>query len=224
MTNSKETRQRKAITFLELARRTSGDHAFASAIKKVDAGLLEYTCAVMEDSFQQFFLAEEAGDERRAELVKDVLFDAASVAMHHIDQTGVTAAVGGLAQHLRDFSFRENAACLAVDHVYLTTKLGIPDRKVQRLWVWVDEHRGDAVRMLSRPGFSLEKTVARARRRPLYYEGLESWQRMSPGGWLRLAGYALGCFNVGAAVGTLGLGTPVAVASVATGAIAVVAG
>ena len=76
---------------------------------------------------------------------------------------------------------------------------------------------------MSEPGFCLESLIEAAKQ-GFSAPGSEEWMHLSPGVWTRLAGFGLGCFNVGAAVGTIGLATPFAVASVATGAVAVTAG
>jgi hypothetical protein len=124
--------------------------------------------------------------------------------------------------HFTDFSFEENVSNFVYDHAYLTLNLGIPDEKVRMFWPFVDKYRSETIRSMSEKGFRFEPLVDVAVK--LFdAPGGEEWQHLSPGFWTKLAGGGLIVANIGLAVGTAAVGTPVACASCVAGVAGILA-
>jgi hypothetical protein len=212
----------RALSPRDLVEIVGRDQDVSTAISRADPELVRCYSLLLEELFPQVFRAERSANRPRLRLLTDLYFTAAHGASAHLDETGITAAVGGLIHHLRRFSFETNAANLGFDHLYLTSRLGIPEDKVQHFWPYLDRRKERAIAVIGEKGFRLASTV-KAARETFEAEGGEEWQRLSPGFWTRMAGYALGCANVGAALGSAGIATGLALASVAVGAVAVAA-
>ena len=211
------------MTLHELHNKVSKNKDLTTALGRVDPAVIDYYTHVLKLTFPHVFKAEHEPDPNRFQLLKAIYFRTAAAAMNYLDVTGVTAAIGKSVADLKNFSYRKNIPNLAFDHDFLVRHLGVPESKVLKFWEAVDIRKTVAIRLMQQPGFKLESLVAGAEQ-TFDSTGGPDWEHLSPGFWTRMAGFALGCANVGLAVGSVGIGTPVAVASVAAGAAAVAAG
>jgi hypothetical protein len=219
-TSSKKS---SGVDIVEVGRRIGKDAELLKGLKQVDLALLKDSTAAFEQAFRRLWAFEHANDAVSAKACKDLCFAATTVALRHIDSTGVSRAVGRLSSHFSDFSYERNLAAMAFDHMYLVQTLGVPEAKALQFWRHVDAHRARVIKTMSRDGFAFEPLVARAVR-GFESEG-EPWQHMSPGLWTKLGGGALAAVNIAGAVGAItGVGAVVAIASGLAGVAAILAG
>jgi hypothetical protein len=184
-----------AMTLKNLTVICSKDKDLARALQRIDLATLRHCAEVMRTTWPEILRAERKKKIAEYESLKDIYFLAGQSAARQIDEAGVTKAVGALVHHLNGFSYAANVHNLALEHVILVDSLGIPPSKVAHVWKFADAHKADAIKKMSKAGFTLEPLVKSARR-SCDSPGGEAWQHSSPIKWLHVAGVYVTVSNV----------------------------
>ena len=210
-----------ATTLADLNAICGKDKDLAAALRRLDLATLRHCSEVMRTTWPQILRAEREKKTAEYQSLKDIFFVAGQSAARQIDEAGVTKAVGALAHHLNGFSFAANVHNLALEHVILVDSMGIPPSKVAHLWGFADAHKADAIKKMSKTGFTLEPLVKSAKA-TCDSPGGEAWQHSSPIKWSHVAGVYFISTNAAFAAGSAGVALPYAVASTVLGVEALV--
>jgi hypothetical protein len=189
--------------------------ALERAMKNASREVLEGGLHAFTVCFRELTRIDHSGRHAEAAQLEAACFEIGAVMLRHVDECGITAALGRAVGLVRDFSFVQNRSSMFYDHMVLVQQMAVPTAKVESFWRMVDERRAQTVDMMAAPDFRFEALLHRKRKTA---EQVPEWAHlMRP--WVLLGGIALGAANIAGAVGTLGIGTPLCAASgVAAGA------
>jgi hypothetical protein len=183
--------------------------ALERAVKNASRDVLEGGLHAFTTCFRELTRIDHAGRHAEAAQLEAACFEIGAVLLRHVDECGITTAIGRAAGLLREFSFVENRSSLLYDHMILVEQMGVPSSKVDAFWRMVDERRGRTIDMMAAPDFRFGSLLHRQRKTA---EQVPEWAHlMRP--WVLLGGIALGVGNAAACIFTAGVGTPVAIAS-----------
>jgi hypothetical protein len=194
--------------------------AVERALKSASPELLEGGLNAFTTCFRELTRIDHSGRHAEAAQLEAACFEIGAVMLRHIDQCGITAALGRGAGLVRDFSFVQNRSSMVFDHMLLVERMAIPTGKVDSFWRMADERRAQALDMMGAPDFRFESLLHRKRKTA---EQVPEWAHlMRP--WVLLGGIGLGAGNIAAAVFSAGVATPLLFASGATAVIGIADG
>lgn len=190
---------------------------FVAALKKIDFDYCDYAVNIMTNTFHNVYKAEYGDQKSNYDDFCHIYLTTGKMLMRHIDESGLTAAIGKAIHHLNDFSFTGHTALLAFDDTFLKKNLKVKPEKVQEFWKYCEENKQRTFSQMAAPDFSFEKAAVFAMQ-TLTDKGAPAWQYGSKSRWVKMAGLALTAVNIAGAVDAItGVGAAVAVASAAAG-------